>query len=68
MLDNIPMKIASTEDEELLVTSAMILSKIDLSAAKVVSLTPLMVRLVDIAKTSGASTIYLYGRLYAYEG
>ena len=60
MLDNIPMKVASTEDEELLVTSAMMFSKIDLSAVKVVSLTPLMVRLVDITKTSGASKIYLY--------
>ena len=64
MLDNIPMKVASTEDEEVLVTSAMIFSKIDLSAAKVVSLTPLMVRLVDIAKTSGASRIYLYWHVY----
>ena len=49
------MKVASTADAELLVISAMMFSKIDLSVAKLVSSIPLIVRLVDIIITTGVS-------------
>ena len=53
MLAIISRKVASTEDAELLVMSAIMPSKTDLSVAKVVSFIPLTVRFADMI--SGAS-------------
>ena len=59
------MKVASTADAELLVISAMMFSKMDLSVAKLVSSIPLMVRLVDIVITAGVSKNF-YSYIYVY--
>ena len=59
------MKVASTADAELLVISAMMFSKMDLSVAKLVSSIPLMVRLVDIVITAGVSKKF-YSYIYVY--
>ena len=60
MLDNISRKVASTVDAELLVISAITRSNTDLSAANVVSLMPLTVRLTDITSGVTKKIVYIY--------
>ena len=62
MLDTILRKVVSTVDVELLVMSAITFSNTDLSAANVVSLMPLTVRLADI--TSGVPRKIIYICIY----